>query len=95
MTNERMFINFDNFLGIKYIRKVESIYMSPNDFDSMKSNFENIFQENTKLKAEIEQLKELIPKICETCKYEDLCGTDEPCDGCKNSKNWILKAAQP
>ena len=50
---------------------------------------------NIKLKAEIEQLKELIPRICETCQHENLCGTDEPCDNCKNSKNWILKAAQP
>ena len=51
----------------------------------------NSIQENTKLKAEIEQLKELIPKICETCLYEDELGYEEPCNNCKNSSSWILK----
>ena len=48
---------------------------------------------NIKLEAENEQLKELIPKICETCRYEDELGYEEPCNNCKNSSNWILKGA--
>ena len=62
-------------------------------------------QENTKLKAEIEQLQstnaelceeiaeleKLIPRICETCKYEDLAGTEEPCENCKHCSSWKMK----
>lgn len=52
----------------------------------------NIIQENTELKAENERLKELMPKMCETCEYEDEIGYEEPCNGCNNRKNWKLKS---
>jgi predicted nuclease with TOPRIM domain len=52
-------------------------------------------EENTKLKAEIEQLKSELeqieksfPRLCETCNYEhDL----HPCDVCKLKDKWKLK----
>lgn len=47
-------------------------------------------QENTKLKVENERLKELMPKMCETCEYEDEIGYEEPCNSCNNRKNWKL-----
>ena len=54
----------------------------------------NSIQENTKLKAEIERLKELMPKICETCEYEDEIGYEEPCNSCNNRRNWKLKSEE-
>ena len=54
----------------------------------------NIIQENTELKAENERLKELMPKICETCEYEDEIGYEEPCNSCNNRKNWKLKSGE-
>lgn len=51
-------------------------------------------EENTKLKAENERLKELMPKICETCEYEDEIGYEEPCDSCNNRRNWKLKSEE-
>ena len=54
----------------------------------------NAIQENTKLKAENERLKELMPKICETCEYEDEIGYEEPCNSCNNRKNWKLKSGE-
>ena len=46
---------------------------------------------NAKLREESEELKKLIPRICETCKYEDLIGTEEPCESCKHCSNWKMK----
>ena len=51
-------------------------------------------EENTKLKAEIDRLKELMPKICETCEYEDEIGYEEPCNSCNNRRNWKLKSEE-
>ena len=51
-------------------------------------------KENTKLKAENERLKELMPKICETCEYEDEIGYEEPCNSCNNCRNWKLKSEE-
>lgn len=51
-------------------------------------------EENTKLKAENERLKELMPKICETCEYEDEIGYEEPCNSCNNRRNWKLKSEE-
>lgn len=51
-------------------------------------------KENTKLKAEIERLMELMPKICETCEYEDESGYEEPCNSCNNRRNWKLKSEE-
>ena len=55
-------------------------------------------QENTKLKADIEQLKaemeytkSLMPKMCKTCEYKDEIGWEEPCNTCRMSNNWKLK----
>ena len=75
-----------------------------NDNSKMQEYFESVeiainsIQEKTKLKAEIEQLKEelerykkLIPKMCENCEYEDLSGCEEPCDRCFLYSNWKLK----
>ena len=47
-----------------------------------------------KLKAENEMLKELMPKICETCEYEDEIGYEEPCNSCNNRRNWKLKSEE-
>ena len=46
---------------------------------------------NAKLREENAELKKLIPRICETCKYEDLMGTEEPCESCKLCSNWKMK----
>ena len=54
----------------------------------------NSIKENTKLKAENERLKELMPKICETCEYEDEIGYEEPCNSCNNRRNWKLKSEE-
>lgn len=51
-------------------------------------------EENDKLKAENERLKELMPKICETCEYEDEIGYEEPCNSCNNRRNWKLKSEE-
>ena len=51
-------------------------------------------EENTKLKVENERLKELMPKICETCEYEDEIGYEEPCNSCNNRRNWKLKSEE-
>ena len=54
----------------------------------------NSIQENTKLKAEVERLMELMPKICETCEYEYEIGYEEPCNSCNNRRNWKLKSEE-
>ena len=46
---------------------------------------------NAKLREENAELKKLIPRICETCKYEDLMGTEEPCESCKHCSSWKMK----
>ena len=51
-------------------------------------------EENTKLKVENDRLKELMPKICETCEYEDEIGYEEPCNSCNNRRNWKLKSEE-
>ena len=46
---------------------------------------------NAKLREENAELKKLIPRICETCKYEDLMGTEEPCESCNHCSSWKMK----
>ena len=54
----------------------------------------NALEKNSKLKLENERLKELMPKICETCEYEDEIGYEEPCNSCNNRRNWKLKSGE-
>jgi predicted nucleic acid-binding Zn-ribbon protein len=49
------------------------------------------YNEVKQLKAELEQARNLMPKICETCQYEDEIGWKEPCNSCKNGNNWKQK----
>ena len=51
----------------------------------------NLVRQNAKLREENAELKKLIPRICETCKYEDLMGTEEPCESCKHCSSWKMK----
>ena len=44
----------------------------------------NSIQENTKLKAEIEQLKEELEQSCSGCKFEDFEVDMHPCRMCRN-----------
>ena len=57
---------------------------SRNDIEQLKST-------NAELCEEIAELEKLIPRICETCKYEDLAGTEEPCENCKHCSSWKMK----
>lgn len=52
----------------------------------------NLVRQNAKLREENAELKKLIPRICETCKYEDLMGTEEPCESCKHCSSWKMKS---
>ena len=84
--------------SIKFQKAIEYAY------NNLK-RIEKKSEENTKLKTEIEQLQstnaelceeiaeleKLIPRICETCKYEDLAGTEEPCENCKHCSSWKMK----
>lgn len=69
-------------------------YYQREDYTEALCVFDRLNQENTKLKAENERLKELMPKICETCEYEDEIGYEEPCNSCNNRRNWKLKSEE-
>ena len=87
MTNEEAIKRFE----------IDNLMLQGSNCDSVieRNNFAiNAIQENTKLKAENERLKELMPKICETCEYEDEIGYEEPCNSCNNRKNWKLKSGE-
>ena len=85
MTNEEMTLE-----ALKLCRKTR-IFIPANEYLDTAIN---LIQENTKLKAENERLKELMPKICETCEYEDEIGYEEPCNSCNNRRNWKLKSEE-
>ena len=48
-------------------------------------------EEIKRLKKELEYATNLTPKICETCKYEDELGYEEPCNSCNGANKWELK----
>ena len=59
--------------------------------DVVERTLKKEINKNVKLYEEIAKFKKLIPRICETCKYEDLMGTEEPCESCKHCSSWKMK----
>ena len=59
--------------------------------DVVERTLKKEIDKNAKLREENAELKKLIPRICETCKYEDLMGTEEPCESCKHCSSWKMK----
>ena len=59
--------------------------------DVVEKTLKKEIDKNAKLREENAELKKLIPRICETCKYEDLMETEEPCESCNHRSSWKMK----
>jgi SMC interacting uncharacterized protein involved in chromosome segregation len=82
----------------QYSAAIDEIEKLKKDYSVLARQYNNVenssvryYNEVKQLKAELEQTTNLMPKICETCEYEDEMAWEEPCNSCRKGNNWKLK----
>lgn len=73
------------------ISKIEENTKLQNEIDELKSKIVSLHYEIAELQSKLDYIKGIMPRLCETCKHEDVIGYELPCNSCIHDSNWEMK----